>query len=59
MRLIVDVQKLQGLAPPAQELNFCIKFPLLPFNSRKKNYAGSKTFPTSIKEKEKHWPEVP
>jgi hypothetical protein len=25
----------------------------------KKNYAGSKTLPASIKEKETHWPEVP
>jgi hypothetical protein len=24
----------------------------------KKNYAGSKTLPASIKEKETHWPEV-
>jgi len=24
-----------------------------------KNYAGSKTLPASIKEKEPHWPEVP
>jgi hypothetical protein len=26
---------------------------------KKKNYAGSKTLPASIKEKETHWPEVP
>jgi hypothetical protein len=26
---------------------------------RKENYAGSKTLPASIKEKETHWPEVP
>jgi hypothetical protein len=25
----------------------------------KENYAGSKTLPASIKEKETHWPEVP
>jgi hypothetical protein len=25
----------------------------------KKNHAGSKTLPASIKEKETHWPEVP
>jgi len=27
--------------------------------NRKENYAGSKTFPASNKEKETHWPEVP
>jgi hypothetical protein len=26
---------------------------------RNENYAGSKTLPASIKEKETHWPEVP
>jgi hypothetical protein len=26
---------------------------------KKKNYAGSKTLPASIKEKETHWPDVP
>jgi hypothetical protein len=25
----------------------------------KKSYAGSKTLPASIKERETHWPEVP
>jgi hypothetical protein len=26
---------------------------------KRKNYAGSKKLPASIKEKETHWPEVP
>ena len=26
---------------------------------KQKNYAGSKTLPASIKEKEAHWPKVP
>jgi hypothetical protein len=26
---------------------------------KRNNYAGSKTLPASIKEKETHWPEVP
>jgi hypothetical protein len=26
---------------------------------KKKKYAGSKTLPASVKEKETHWPEVP
>jgi hypothetical protein len=26
---------------------------------KEKNYAGSKTLPASIKEKETYWPEVP
>jgi hypothetical protein len=29
-----------------------------PAQKEKKNYAGSKTLPASIKEKETHWPEV-
>jgi len=32
---------------------------LMLVEKEKKNYAGSKTLPASIKEKETHWPEVP
>jgi hypothetical protein len=31
----------------------------LVIGKEKKHYAGSKTLPASIKEKETHWPKVP
>jgi hypothetical protein len=36
-----------------------IKAGLMSLKKEKKNYAGSKTLPASIKKKETHWPKVP
>ena len=39
--------------------SFVIRYQHLTKNKENKDYAGSKTLPALIKEKETHWPEVP
>jgi hypothetical protein len=50
------VSNLRGLSDPASERCWPERKEK---EKKKKNYAGSKTLPASIKEKEAHWPEVP